>query len=88
MKEKIFFIATLLLITYSSQTKGQVRVDPLTGKPSMGIPVWTITSGDLAAPIGISYSGTPKVNDGEGTAGMGWNMNGGWRRNPGVARTA
>lgn len=70
------FIAILLLGSFST-VLAQVSVDPLTGKASTGIPICTINSGDLAASIGLSYSSGQKVNDGEGSAGMGWSLKAG-----------
>jgi hypothetical protein len=40
----------------------------------VNLPLWTVSSGDLTAGISLNYYGNPKVNDFEGSAGMGWSL--------------
>jgi hypothetical protein len=70
----LVFVFCGLFMEGSSQG---IHADPLTGRAVTGLPIWTINAADLAAPIGLSYSSGAKVNDGEGTAGMGWSLGAG-----------
>ncbi len=70
----ICFILAILSLGAIPSVAQNFSADPLTGKPIGNIPIWTVNSGDLAAGISLSYYGSPKVNDTESTAGMGWSL--------------
>lgn len=68
----IFFLSHLL------NAQPSIPVDPLTGRAAIHIPIWSMSEGDLSVPISISYSGSGvRVEEGEGSAGMSWNLNAG-----------
>jgi len=55
-----------------------VSVNPSTGTANVVIPIYTVTSGQIAVPVSISYSGTGvKTRDVENTAGMNFELNAG-----------
>lgn len=57
---------------------GDVPVSTYTGIPSIGIPLYTITSGDLTLPIALSYhAGGIKVEEDASWVGLGWSLNAG-----------
>lgn len=65
----------LILFTKTAFSQPDVPVDLLTGRPQVSIPLWNVSYGSLSAPVGLAYTGTGlKVEDTEGTAGMGWNL--------------
>ena len=79
MKKQCVFLA-LHLFFYTPLLKAQpsIPVDPLTGRAAISIPIWQMSEGDLSVPISISYSGNGvRVDEGEGSAGMSWNLNAG-----------
>lgn len=69
----LLFMASCLAWRAQSQN---VNVDPLTGRAQVSLPLFTVKSGDLNASVSLSYFGGSgiRVNEGEGTAGMGWNV--------------
>lgn len=69
----IIFIINLMSLPAGAQL---VDVSLTRGTASVSLPITTIQSGDLNAPVGISYSSGMKVNAAEGNAGVGWNLSG------------
>jgi YD repeat-containing protein len=69
-------IATIFPLLFALHTYGQgVDVDPLTGAPSISIPLYTLNYGKISVPINLVHSSTSLgVMDGEGDAGFGWNL--------------
>ncbi len=57
---------------------GDYPVDYSTGVPKIGIPLYTITSGELQLPISISYHASGiKVDQEASFVGLGWSLNAG-----------
>jgi YD repeat-containing protein len=57
---------------------GDIPVNYHTGIPNINIPVYTIKSGSLALPIGLSYHGSGlKVQEQASWVGAGWSLNAG-----------
>lgn len=55
-----------------------VSVDPLTGSAQVFIPIWQLSEGGISVPISVNYvGGGVKVEQGEGSAGMSWNLSAG-----------
>jgi hypothetical protein len=66
-------LASLCFSTLKAQV--DVPVDLLTGRPQISISLWNLQMGNVSAPIAVSYNGTGiRVEESEGTAGMGWNL--------------
>lgn len=64
-------------ITFDTQSQDS-DVNLFTGRPIVSVPIWTVTSKDLAHPVGLVYSGGGvKVNAISGKAGIGWHLNAG-----------
>lgn len=52
-----------------------VNVDAVTGTAVVSIPIEQVTNGGVSVPISIVYgSNGARLRDGEGTAGLGWNL--------------
>jgi YD repeat-containing protein len=67
----------VLLTTGLLRAQG-LPVDLATGAPSVSIPLYTVSNGDVSVPIGLSYSSNGiKVSkdDQVGNAGLGWSLN-------------
>ena len=71
---------------YSSQTPeassinryGDIPVDGSTGVPSIGLPIYTLSEGNLSLPISLSYhAGGMKASDQATWVGMGWTLSAG-----------
>ncbi len=57
---------------------GDVPVSYNTGIPNISIPIYTVQSGSLSLPIGLSYhAGGLKVQEGASWVGAGWALNAG-----------
>lgn len=70
----IFPFALSLFIT-GAFAQNNVSVDPLTGSAQVSIPIWQLSEGDISVPIGIHYAGGGvRVEQGEGSAGMSWDL--------------
>ncbi|NOT76441.1 MAG: hypothetical protein HOP08_16055 [Cyclobacteriaceae bacterium] len=65
------------LFLHHVAAQSTVQVMPLTGTATTQLPIATIKSGNIAAPVSLIYGSGFKVNDGEGTAGVGWMLNAG-----------
>lgn len=54
----------------------QVGMSLYTGRPEVGIPLYTLPSKELSFPVSLTYSGGGgiKVQDVAGTAGLGWQL--------------
>lgn len=73
MKLSITCIALVIILKVQGQP--QVPVDPFTGKAQVAIPIWTLKTNSIEAPIVLSNTGGGmKVTEGEGNAGIGWNV--------------
>jgi len=78
---KLKYLCLCILILSSVASFGQnkiINVNHATGTANVVIPLYTINSGNVSLPMTLNYSATGiKVNDVEGTAGMGWNLKAG-----------
>lgn len=73
---KYSFLATGLLMGKIGFSQPQVPVDLFTGRVNVGIPIWTLKSSQVDVPVVLSYNGGGmKVDEREGNAGIGWNVN-------------
>jgi len=74
--KKICFCSCILLISF--YVNAQVDVDLFTGKLQAHIPLFEVSQGPLSVPVSIDYQGGGiKVEQSEGSAGMGWELNAG-----------
>lgn len=66
----------IALLAPSVQAQSPFSVDPLTGRGSSSLPVYTLQCGDISAPIDLQYYGGAgiKMDDDGGNAGVGWNV--------------
>ncbi len=72
---KLSFTCIALVIILKVHGQPQVPVDPFTGKAQVAIPIWTLKTNSIEAPIVLSNTGGGmKVTEGEGNAGIGWNV--------------
>lgn len=54
---------------------GEVPVGHFTGVPNIGIPIYTVSSGELSLPLSLSYhAGGHKVETVASWVGLGWNL--------------
>lgn len=77
---KALFILPFILAFLFTDTFAQnnVSVDPLTGSAQVSIPIWQLSEGDISVPISVNYAGGGvKVEQGEGSAGMSWDLSAG-----------
>jgi hypothetical protein len=73
-KRIVAFVAGMVLAG-NALAQNIVSVNQSTGIANVDIPIYTVTSGQVAVPISISYAATGvKTRDVENTAGMGWQM--------------
>ncbi|MHB8209027.1 PKD domain-containing protein [Mucilaginibacter sp.] len=77
MFKKIATLSCYLFFVFNwANGQGLLNVSPLNGSANINIPIYTVTSGQLSAPISLSYSTNGvKPLDVEGTGGMGWSLN-------------
>ena len=69
----ICFIGSFICIYNSGYTQS---VDPLTGRAIINLPLGEINTLDLSTSVSLSHhGGALRVNEGQGNAGMGWNVN-------------
>lgn len=55
-----------------------IPVDPLTGRLQLSVPIWRLSDGPVPVDIDLTYGGGGiRVEDEEGSAGMGWFLQGG-----------
>ena len=74
----IVFVIYLLFASVQCYAQGIVQVDPLTGAAQIYLPFYTFTSGQVSVPIGLSYNSSGvRLKEVEGTAGIGWQFEGG-----------
>ena len=68
----IFLIGSVLAL----QAQSPFQVDPLTGRGSASLPIYSVQCGDLSDAISLDYygGGGVKVSDDGGNAGVGWNV--------------
>lgn len=70
----LILLLPLLCIQYCTAQS----VDLLTGRAQVSIPLWTISNADLSVPISVwHHGGALRVQEGEGSCGMGWNLSAG-----------
>lgn len=77
MKKKpiLLFLFYALFFNAAFAQQGEVSVNPLTGAGSVAIPIVSVSSGGVSAPVTLVYNGTGiKTKDVEGTAGIGWQL--------------
>lgn len=56
---------------------GETPIGHFTGTPNIGIPVWTVSTGQLSLPLSLSYHGGGiKVEDIASSVGLGWSLGG------------
>lgn len=68
-------LAFTIAIIFQSQAQ---EVDLLTGRAQVSIPLWTLSYGDLDVPISVwHHGGALRVEEAEGSCGMGWNLSAG-----------
>jgi len=81
MKLRINPFSILPLLVLGNMAFGQdniVHVNQVTGTANVSIPLYTVNAAHVSLPISLEYSATGiRVNDVEGTAGVGWNLNAG-----------
>lgn len=65
----------LMLCAMQAFAQDEVPVDMYTGSPAISIPLWTITSHDIAEPIALSYD--PNGARVETPYGAGWTLHAG-----------
>jgi len=54
---------------------GEVPVGYFTGVPNIGIPIYTVSSGELSLPLSLSYhAGGHKVETTASWTGLGWSL--------------
>lgn len=71
-----YITVCFFLLCQTSFAQSPVTVSPLTGSANIVIPIYTVSNGQVAVPISISYnSNGVKTKDVEGTAGMNWQLN-------------
>jgi len=73
------FLGLAILIAqlaFSVQAQSPFNVDPLTGRGSASLPIYTLQCGDLSASIDLQYygGGGIKMDEGAGNAGVGWSV--------------
>lgn len=77
MKRKLLFF-TIFTFVFLSRVYSQlpdVNVSMLTGSPSINVPIYTMTKGQITVNVSLAYQTTgPRPLDIEGSAGMGWNL--------------
>jgi hypothetical protein len=72
---KIFSAGIAITISYFTAFGQNVTVNPLSGAPSITIPIYTLNYGAISVPVNLNHSGTSlRVEEGEGDAGMGWDL--------------
>jgi len=82
MKKKLFFFAvfTFVFLNRVFSQLPDVNVSMVTGTPSVNIPIYTMTKGQVSVDVSLAYQTTgPRPLDIEGSAGMGWNLIAGGR---------
>jgi hypothetical protein len=75
MRFKFFLLTSVLWYSLTEANAQTVDVDLYTGQPVVQIPIWTIRSGELSQPIGVTFSSSG-VKTGLSVIrqlGMGWN---------------
>lgn len=78
MRKSILLLASFLCVTHFSYGQiPDIPVDLLTGSPNISIPIQNVTEGSLNIPISLFYpGGGVRVEETEGTAGIGWFIQG------------
>lgn len=76
MTERKLHYHTIILVVMlmAVQAFGQ-SVDPLTGRARVSIPLWTINYAGVSVPISVwHHGGALRVEESEGSCGLGWNL--------------
>jgi len=75
MKKILLTLAVAVCCNAAAQN---IQVDHATGRAAVSIPLGRVSCGTLDAPISLVYNGGGmKVAEGEGSAGIGWNLSAG-----------
>ena len=78
MKKNLLPLILCFLFLQEIQAQINVPVDLQTGKPIIKVPVYTVTSGDLALPISLNYTaGIPEAQENgsdDYNLGIGWGL--------------
>lgn len=69
---RIPLILILSTIALSSFSQSEIPVDMYTGQPSITIPIWNVTSGDVSQPVVLSYNANGALQ--KSPFGNGWNI--------------
>lgn len=65
----------LISVALLCQAQPSIPVDPFTGRANVSIPIWNLSNKYLDVPIVLSNNGNGmKLTEGEGSAGIGWNV--------------
>ena len=76
LKYLLLFILPLFFTKNSFSQSKIVQVNHATGTANVVIPLYTVNSGKISLPMTLVYSATGvRVNDAEGSAGVGWDLN-------------
>jgi len=75
LKHLFFYCPLFLINTLSFAQNNIVHVNQATGAANVTIPLYTINAAHVSLPITLFYSATGlRIDDVEGTAGVGWNL--------------
>ena len=81
---RTYLITNLLLVILSivarqtALSQQAVNVNTYTGRSSVRIPIWNVTSKGISHPVSLNYSSSGiRVGSGSGKAGMGWSVGAG-----------
>lgn len=73
---KLYLMSSILLLApVFLKAQGEIPVDMYTGRPSITIPLWAISSGDLSEPVVLSYDANSAQS--KSFAGAGWRIQAG-----------
>ncbi len=76
-KSSMRYVVLACALLSNSAIQAQ-SVDLLTGRAQVSIPLWTISNADISIPISVwHHGGALRVQEGEGSCGMGWNLSAG-----------
>jgi hypothetical protein len=68
-------ILILCVSASAAFSQGEIPVDMYTGQPSITVPIWTLSSGDIVQPIALSYNANAIHS--LSTCGPGWSISAG-----------
>lgn len=74
LTQVVLILLAGVLASVRVQAQG-VTVNPLTGAPNITIPIYTLNYGGISVPVNLTHNSTSlKVEEGDGDAGLGWNL--------------